>query len=142
MQQAKRPEIVEKYPIIEALLAQKKYDEANRELEHLIDDAKNYKLQDVLDWAQRKYSASSMIEKMTGLFSISEKVNINDVAGILEIDRPALFKKLVEWGKIFDIKIDGDFLKIKAADIDNLMNLLDQSYTEWTSEPNKAFKKG
>lgn len=141
VQQSKRPELMEKYPMIEALLAQKKYDEANRQLETLIEEAKSYKLQDVLDWAQRKYSATSMIEKMTGLFSISEKVNINDVTAILEIDRSALFKKLVEWGKMFDIKIDGDYIKIKAADIDNLMNMLDKSYTEWTSEPKKALKK-
>lgn len=137
----KTDELNQKRSIIESFLSQKNYADANRALEEMIQEAKSYKIQDILDWAQKKYTSSLMVEKMTGLFSISEKVNINDVLGILDLDRPSLFKKLIEWGKMFDIKIDGDFIKVKAEDLDGLMNVLDQSYTEWGSEQGKVQKK-
>lgn len=134
-------QLQQNYPTIEALISQKKYTEAANECDKLIQEASKLDINEVVDWAQKKKTFSSMLDKLIALFSISEKVNINDVSSILEIDRTSLFKKLVDWAKMFDFKIDGDYLKIKTEDVDKMIGLLDQSFSEWTSVPNMQQKK-
>ncbi len=137
----KKAELEPKMVIVENLVQQKDYTSAINELEKIIPQAQSYDVQDIYSLAQQRLVAIQMLDKLMGLFSISENVNINDVAGILEITRSEVLKKLVEWGKHFPIKIDGDIVRIKTEDVNNLLNVLDQSYQDWTSEPKKQMKK-
>ncbi len=128
-------------PIVENYLSSRDYSAAIKELEKLVQQAKSYDIKDLIEWAEAKLSLATMLDKLMGLLSISDNVNLNDVAGILEMDRPSLLRKLVEWGKLFEFKIDGDMLRIKSADVGNLLNLLDDSYKDWTSDKKKTMKK-
>ncbi len=137
----KKAELEPKMAMVENFVRQKDYSSAITELEKILPQAQTYDIQDLYSHAQQRLAAIQMLDKLMGLFSISENVNINDVAGILEISRSEVLKKLVEWGKNFPIKIDGDIVRIKTEDVTNLLNVLDQSYQDWTSEPKMKMKK-
>lgn len=81
------------------------------------------------------------IELVASLFEVSEKVNLNDLAAVVETDRGTLLKKLVEWKKSLSFVIDGDFVKIEKANVSALLDLLDSSYKEWGSEQKASMKK-
>ncbi len=81
------------------------------------------------------------LENLISLFQISERVNINDIALILGLERAEVLKRLIEWRKHFEVKLDGDYINIKTQDVNALMSLLDKSYETWSSDPNKAQKK-
>jgi hypothetical protein len=81
------------------------------------------------------------LENLTALFQMSDRVNINDVAEVLGLSRGEVVKKLIEWKKHFDVRLDGDYINIKSQDVNTLMALLDKSFETWNSDSNKAQKK-
>ena len=81
------------------------------------------------------------LENLTALFQMSDRVNINDVAEVLGLSRGEVVKKLIEWKKHFDVRLDGDYINIKSQDVNALMALLDKSFETWNSDSNKAQKK-
>ncbi len=81
------------------------------------------------------------LENLTALFQISDRVNIIDVAEVLGLSRGEVVKKLIEWRKHFDVRLDGDYINIKPQDVNALMSLLDKSYQTWSTESTKAQKK-
>ncbi len=99
-----------------------------------------------LEKERQKKETMAKVEKegasmLANLFEISDRVNLNDVASMLDIERAELLKKLIEWRKILKFKIDGDYIKVEKEDISNLLNLLDSSYQDWNSDKKKTLKK-
>ncbi len=139
--------IVENFEQLKADIASGKFVEVARKVENIsLNDPKLIKyevpkpaIQEAPKAAPKPIvkSTSSDTEKkelLANLFSISERVNLNDVASILDMNRFDLMKKLIEWRKMFEFKIDGDYLKVATKDIANLVNLLDSSYDKWGSK--------
>ncbi len=125
-------------------LEKEKLEKERQEKERLEKEKLEKELQEKERLEKEKFSPEKekeRLENLTALFKMSDRVNINDVAGILGLSRNEVIKKLMEWRKHFEIKLDGDYINIKAQDVNSLMGLLDKSYASWSSEPNKAQKK-
>ncbi len=80
-------------------------------------------------------------ENLINLFKISESVNINDIASLMDLPRTEVIKKLIEWKNLFKFKIDGDFVRLDQAELSNVLNAIDKSFEDWNSEARKSQKK-
>jgi len=137
----KKIELEQRAPMIDQLIQEKQFLNAIRELKDMLNIAESYNLANILNWANKKLNLCKIFERLNNLFKISEKVNLNDISSLLDIDRGDLIKRLIDWSNLFEFTIDGDYLKIKSQDIDVFMDLLDKSYEKWGSPAKKKQKK-
>ena len=74
-----------------------------------------------------------IIEKLSSLFKISNRVRLEIVAKLMDMEQEELLNYFIEnTDQLVGIKIDGDFIKvISEEDVGGFMDLLDKQFESW-----------
>ena len=64
------------------------------------------------------------IEKLGNLLKMSDKVNIQMIQEILDISKAKLIDTILELGKKFQFKLDGDFLIVNSDNLESALEYL------------------
>ncbi|MHA1699731.1 MAG: hypothetical protein ACTSWN_12880, partial [Promethearchaeota archaeon] len=82
--------------------------------------------------AEKKNIIQERLEKLNKMFKISHRLRIDDICGVLKMDRYELLDFYTEWADKFGFKIDGDYLVCDADNIlEGWLDSLDQQFAEW-----------
>jgi len=76
-------------------------------------------------------NSQERMKKLSKLFKISSRIKIEDLAGLLGLERLKLFNKLIDWSDQFAYEIDGDFLKVNKESLSDFIDTLDKQFVEW-----------
>jgi hypothetical protein len=103
------------------LLTQRKTEAASLGLKSLANDIEN------------QINSITSFNKLLEIFKISNKVKLDDVQKILEMNREDLLNSLMEWEKdLKGFKIEGDYLIMKSPDnLKGLMGVIDEQFKSW-----------
>jgi hypothetical protein len=72
------------------------------------------------------------IEKLSKLFSISDKVELEPTAKLIEMDRLELLDFLSNAKDLPELKIDGDYIILTSTKtLDEFVSVLDKQFTSW-----------
>ncbi|MHA1733715.1 MAG: hypothetical protein ACTSU5_17350 [Promethearchaeota archaeon] len=87
--------------------------------------------------APRPAPAGFDVGRLEKLIKISNRVKIDDMAVMLNMQRNDLLLKILDWGDEFNFKIDGDFVNFDASRVDEFINQLDESFRDWSASSTK-----
>ncbi|MHA2131098.1 MAG: hypothetical protein ACW99L_14110 [Promethearchaeota archaeon] len=59
---------------------------------------------------------------------MSKRIKIDMIQTVLNLPKDELFDLLIDWGKKFQIEIDGEFLNINKETLPHLIKYLDEKY--------------
>jgi alkylation response protein AidB-like acyl-CoA dehydrogenase len=70
-------------------------------------------------------------QRLKQLMSVSDRIRMDQMLNILDIDRRTFDLKLLDWAIEFGFKIDGDYIQLKQETMDSFIDMLDAQFEEW-----------
>jgi predicted RNA-binding Zn-ribbon protein involved in translation (DUF1610 family) len=115
------------------LVSQQSFNDAVTTLTGVRDKAAAADFSDIVAECDQRIPVITKVGKLYRLLSISNRIKIDDVTRVIEIDRAKLFDNLVEWSSMLSgFKIDGDYLVIESEDdLKAFIGKLDESFISW-----------
>ncbi|MHA2007627.1 MAG: tetratricopeptide repeat protein [Promethearchaeota archaeon] len=68
------------------------------------------------------------LSQLKSLLEMSKRIKIDMIQTVLNLPKDELFDLLIDWGKKFQIEIDGEFLNINKETLPHLIKYLDEKY--------------
>ena len=75
-----------------------------------------------------------MISTIKKMMRVSTRIGLSDMRTTLKIDKDTFFENLWDWAEKFNFKIDGDYIIIKDADVEEFINNLDKKFELWKNK--------
>jgi len=82
------------------------------------------KLEVLKEKQKEEVKNENYIEQLKSLLSMSKRIHISMIQEILGIDKSKMLELLIFWGKNFQCKLDGDYLKINKSTLPKLLKSL------------------
>lgn len=83
---------------------------------------------DELKRSQTRSTPRRNLLQLKSLLEISKRIKIEIIQTLLNLPKDELFDLLIDWGKKFQVEIDGDFLNINKETLPHLFEYLDKRY--------------
>ena len=74
------------------------------------------------------------IDKLKRLVKVSDKIQIERMQKILNINEAAFNKYILDWAENFDLRIDGEYVVINKETVDDFISMLDKQFQTWTNK--------
>ncbi|MFX0070203.1 MAG: zinc ribbon domain-containing protein [Candidatus Hermodarchaeota archaeon] len=114
------------------------------ERERLIKDAQLARTSEELELEQKKYDLSlergklqvlekEAIEKLKRVVSISDRIQIDMLKNILNLDDIRFARNIFNWAEAFNFTVDGDYLIINKDTVTEFIEALDKQFEMWTA---------
>ncbi|MHA2035428.1 MAG: tetratricopeptide repeat protein [Promethearchaeota archaeon] len=87
---------------------------------HILADLENLKKGEMMGKKQKK------LEQLKSLLEMSKRIKIEMIQTLLNIDNDKFLNLIIEWGKKYQFKIDGDFLIINKEEIPKIIKSLEE----------------
>ena len=89
---------------------------------------------------QGKISAEN-IEKLRDILNISNRIKLERVQNILNLDDKSFNKKIIEWANEFGFRIDGEYLIVNEETVSDFIDRLDEQFAEWEEKEKEKTDK-
>jgi len=93
-----------------------------------------HSIQVAFEREDNKQLEKEAIEKIKRIVNVSNKVKLEMIYDILNLERKTFYNKILEWAETFNFTIDGDYLIIKQDDLESLLGQLDNLYKDWNNK--------
>jgi len=115
------------------LISQQNFSDAEATLVAVRSKATAGEFSDIVNECNQRIPVVQKVGKLYRLLSISNRIKIDDVTRVVDIDRTKLLDDLVEWSSMLSgFKIDGDDIVIESEDdLKAFIGKLDESFQTW-----------
>ena len=72
--------------------------------------------------------------KLEQILRVSEKINLEIMRNILELDQKTFQEKIIDYSKQYGMKVEGNNLVIKKENLDDFLKSLEAQFEEWEME--------
>lgn len=79
--------------------------------------------------------------KLEKILRVSEKINLEIVRNILEMDQKTFQERVIDYSKQYGMKVEGNNLIINKENLDDFLNSLEDQFKEWEKEESFKTKK-
>ena len=81
------------------------------------------------------------IDKLKRLVKISDKIQIERMQKILNVNEDAFNEYILDWAEKFDLRIDGEYVVINKESVDDFISMLDKQFQTWTDKEQNRIGK-
>ncbi len=141
LRKIKRDELSNEFPRIERKYKEERYEEAINELDKVMEVAKTYELDEILDRAKELHNNILSIEKLKKIISVSRRIKLEMMRKSLGMTEEAFLDKIYDWAAHYDFIIDGDYLIINQETVSNFITELDAQFREWETKEQAGMGK-